>query len=281
MESACGLRTDGELSVCDPRQVALGNQQCLLVRSIKARAIDRAGEVSHEHPFTVRVECQADSLHQMGEDDLGLLAIPRWGIHGRSIDGVAARRISAVGPIHDPFFKIDVEIDRFGQTVEKNLDILTRRRVLAFRNFQVGAKYPAFARVVVAFLGPVELAAFNVESNAYAPPSGIAPVGIAMAGLHERFDIRTVQICTHDSHAFAIAPVKLAVPLVELELLGSKSATHGNNGRDVPAVEICAVNGAIVRAGITHVGPVDVTSRGIYNDAVRKFSTLFDDGLQV
>src|ERR1700680_2279006 len=121
----------------------------------------------------------------MGEENLRLLAIPGHGIQGRSIDSVAAWRISAVGPIHDPVLKIEIEINGFGKTIEKNLDVLTGSRVLTFRNFKVGAKYPTFARVIVAFLGPVELAAFNIDSNANAPPSDITPVGIALAGLYE------------------------------------------------------------------------------------------------
>ena len=125
----------------------------------------------------------------MGEENLGLLAIPGRGIHGRSIDSIAARWISAVGPVHDPVFQIEVEIDRFRQALEKNLDIFTRCRALAFRNFQIGPKYSAFARVVIAFLGPVEPPAFNIQGDAYAPSSGITPVGFAVASLHERFDI--------------------------------------------------------------------------------------------
>src|ERR1700738_4798713 len=100
----------------------------------------------------------------MGEENLRLLAIPRHGIQGRSIDGIAAWWISAVGPIHDPVLKIEIEINGFGKTIKENLDVFTGSRVLTFRNFKVGAKYPTFARVIVALLSPVDLAAFNIES---------------------------------------------------------------------------------------------------------------------
>ena len=54
-----------------------------------------------------------------------------------------------------------------------------------------------------------------------------------------------------------------------------------NNVRDVASVEIGAIDGAIVRFGVAHVGPVDVTSLGIDNDAVGKPSAFADNGLQI
>ena len=40
------------------------------------------------------------------------------GIQRRVIDGVAARRIAAVGPVEEPIFQIELEIDWLGQTIE-------------------------------------------------------------------------------------------------------------------------------------------------------------------
>ena len=40
------------------------------------------------------------------------------GVHRRAIDRVAARWISAVGPVEEPIFQIELEIDRFRQTIE-------------------------------------------------------------------------------------------------------------------------------------------------------------------
>jgi hypothetical protein len=37
-------------------------------------AVDRAAEVSNEHSTAFQVQSQADTFHQMGEDDLRLLA---------------------------------------------------------------------------------------------------------------------------------------------------------------------------------------------------------------
>ena len=40
------------------------------------------------------------------------------GVHRRAIDGVAARRISAVGPVDEPILQIELEIDWLRQTIE-------------------------------------------------------------------------------------------------------------------------------------------------------------------
>ena len=58
---------------------------------------------------------------------------------------------------------------------------------------------------------------------------------------------------------FAIAPVKLAVLLIELQLLGSEGAARRNNVGDVASVKIRALDGAVIGAGVAHVGPVEVT----------------------
>ncbi len=50
---------------------------------------------------------------------------------------------------------------------------------------------------------------------------------------------------------------------------------------DVAAVKISAIDGAIIRFEAAHVGPVDVTSLDIHNDAVRKFSAFAHNGLQI
>ena len=40
------------------------------------------------------------------------------GVYRRAIDRVSARRISAVRPINEPILQIELEIDRFRQTIE-------------------------------------------------------------------------------------------------------------------------------------------------------------------
>ena len=45
------------------------------------------------------------------------------GVNRRAIDRVSARRISAVGPINEPILQIELEIDRFRQTIEQHFDV--------------------------------------------------------------------------------------------------------------------------------------------------------------
>ena len=53
-------------------------------------------------------------------------------VHRRAIDGVAARWIAAVGPIEEPIFQIELEIDRLRQTIEQSFDIGPVRGVSPF-----------------------------------------------------------------------------------------------------------------------------------------------------
>jgi len=55
----------------------------------------------------------------------------------------------------------------------------------------------------------------------------VAAIGIAAACLDQRLDSRTVEIGAHHAHPFAIAPVELAVRLIELDLLRRVRATGG------------------------------------------------------
>src|SRR5260370_5062123 len=126
-----------------------------------------------------------------------------------------------------------MQIDRLRQVTEKELDIFAICRSLTLGDFQICAKDAALSGIIIAFLGPVELSAFNVESYAHAPIFRIRPVGFAMARLYERLDMRTIQVRTHDSHAFAIRPIKLAILLIELELLGSNLAAPRTNIRAI------------------------------------------------
>ena len=94
------------------------------------------------------------------------------------------------------------------------------------------------------------------------------PVGVALARLHESFDRRPVEVRAHDAHPFAVAPVQLAVLLVELELLRRERAALRNDRRAIPPVEVGALDGAVVQVGDAHVGPVDVPAFDIDRDAI-------------
>ena len=78
------------------------------------------------------------------------------------------------------------------------------------------------------------------------------------SGLDQRLDLRAVEIRAHHAHPFAIAPVELAVLLIEMELLRRERAALGDDDLAIPAVEVGALDRAVVPAGNAHVGPVDV-----------------------
>src|SRR6266581_6322072 len=128
--------------------------------------------------------------------------------------------------------------------------------------------------VIIAFLSPIDLPAFNIERHAHTPVSRVTPLLVAIARLDERLNVRTIQIRPHDSHAFAIGPVQLLVLRVDLQLLGCKGATRRNDRFEILAVEVGTFDGAVVCARVAHIGPVDVTGLRVHNYAVRKSPTL-------
>src|ERR1700757_2648479 len=159
---------------------------------------------------------------------------------------------------------------------------MTVCRSLALWDFEASAENASLAGVVISFLRPVKFAAVHIERDTDAPfRLVLAGTTFALAGIHEGLDMCTVQIAAHDSHALAIRPVKLAVFLVELELLGSEGATSRNNVRDVASVQIGPINGSVVCAGVAHIRPVNVAALDVDHNAVGKSSTFIDDGLQV
>lgn len=54
------------------REVALGPKEIVFVLSIKVGGIDRTGEVRNEHLIAGNVECDADSLHQVRDENFRL-----------------------------------------------------------------------------------------------------------------------------------------------------------------------------------------------------------------
>ena len=100
-----------DFGIGDAGEIALGVEEVALVLSIEIGGIDRTGEVGDEHPVAGNVEGDADSLHQVRDQDLR----HRLFVDRRAIDGVAARRIAAVGPIEDAVRQIELEIDGFRQ----------------------------------------------------------------------------------------------------------------------------------------------------------------------
>ena len=100
------------------------------------------------------IQRDTDALHQMGKHYLRRV---RLGIHGCAIHGVAARRISAIGPVHDAIGKIEFQVDRLRQVVEPDFDVAAVGRGLAFWNFDIRAENAAEPRVIRPLLRPVNL----------------------------------------------------------------------------------------------------------------------------
>ena len=129
--------------------------------------------------------------------------------------------------------QIELEIDRLRQAVEEDFDVGAVGGGLALGDFDAGAEDAAVLSIVRAFLRPVDLPAFRVDGDADAPSGLIAPIRVATARLDERFDLRAVEIRAHHAHPFAVAPVELAVLLIELDLLRRERAALRN---DDPAI---------------------------------------------
>src|SRR4029077_10781500 len=100
---------------------------------------------------------------------------------------------------------------------------------------------------------------------------------VAFACVDQGFDLRTIQVRAHDAHAFAIAPVKFAALLFEMELLWREGLAFANNGYAILTVEIDALDRTIVLARNAHVGPVNVSGFNIDDDAIRDSSSADND----
>ena len=104
--------------------------------------------------------------------------------------------------------------------------------------------------------------------------------GFAVARLDERLLLRAIEIAAHDAHALAVAPIELAAFLIEDDLLRSVGIALCDDCRAVPAIDVSALDGSVIRVGDSHIGPVDMASLGIDDDAVRQV-TIRHDGLAV
>ena len=92
--------------------------------------------------------------------------------------------------------------------------------------------------------------------------------------------MRAVEVCAHHAHALAVAPIELAACLIEVDLFRRVSDALRDNDPAIPAVEVGALDRAVVEVGNTHVGPIDMTRLRIHDDAVGQMA-IGDDGLFV
>src|SRR6266403_4811475 len=200
------------------------------------------------------------------------------GVNRRAAYRVPARWISAVGPIQEPIFQIELEIDRFRQTIEQQFDVGAVRRGLAFRDVDLRTEDAALTRIIGTFLPPINLSAIWINGDSNAPFCLIgAWPRVALAGVDQSFDVRPIQVRSHHAHAFAIAPIKFAALLLEMKLLWRECLAFANDGYAILAVEIDALDRTIVLARNAHIGPVNVSGFNIDDDAIRDSGSADND----
>ena len=105
----------------------------------------------------------------MREQNVRCRMFSEIGINRRAVHRVPARWISAIGPIKEPILQIELEIDRFRQTIEQKLDVGAGGRGLTFRNVNPRAKEATLARIVRPFLRSVNLSTIRIDRDADTP----------------------------------------------------------------------------------------------------------------
>src|SRR6266567_2879695 len=266
-----------DFGIGDAGEIALGVEEISFTGSIEPCGVNRTGEIGHEQAIVWNVERDTDPLHEVGHHDLWLdrLVVDRGPVHC-----VATRRVAAVGPVENTVLVVELDIDRLRQTVEEDLDVGPGGRSLAGGNFDIGTKEATETRIVWAFLRPVDMSEFRVDRQANAPSCLIPAIGFAAAGFDERLQLRAVEIAAHDAHTFAVAPIKLAALLIENDLLWSVGVSLRDDCLAILAVDVGALDRPVIQARDSHVGPVDMASLGIDDDAVRQMA-IRHDGLAV
>src|SRR5262249_14001853 len=164
--------------------------------------------------------------------------------------------------------------------VEEDVEGGAVGRALAVGELDIGAADAAQSALRRAFLRPVDFTKLRIDGDADAPPRLIASVVVAAAGLDQRFDLRAVEVRAHHAHALAVAPIEPAAVFIEVELFRRVGDTLWDDDLAVLAVEVGALDRAVVEIGDTHVGPIDVTCLGIHTDAVGE-AAIGDDRLAV
>src|SRR5882762_9244005 len=105
----------------------------------------------------------------MREQNVRCQTLGEIGVNRRAAYRVPARWISAVRPIQEPILSIELEIDRFRQTIEQEFDVGAVRRRLAFRDLDLRAEDSAFTRIVRSFLRPVNFSTIRIDRDPDAP----------------------------------------------------------------------------------------------------------------
>src|ERR1700682_5667953 len=206
---------------------------------------------------------------------LGRLVVDRGPIHG-----VAARRVAAIGPVENTVLVVELDIDGLRQTVEEDLDVGPGGCSLAGGNFDIGTEDAAEPGIVWALLRPIDMSEFRIDSQSNAPSRRISTIGFAAPRLDERLQLRAVEIAAHDAHTLAVAPIELAAFLIEDDLLRIVGVSLCDDCLAVIAVDVGALDGPVIQVWDAHVGPVDMASLSIDDDAVGQMA-IRHDGLTV
>src|SRR6202030_740378 len=88
------------------------------------------------------------------------------------------------------------------------------------------------------------------------------------------------KIAAHDAHTLAVALIELAAFLIEDDLLRSMGSSLRDDYLAVLAVDVGALDRPVIQVRDAHVGPVDMASLGIDDDAVGQMA-IRHDGLAV
>ena len=248
----------------------------LLVAAVEVRAPELSVPAGVVQAAAALVDRHADRLAHAAHQDLTVG--PARGRRARGDrDGRAADRVvAAIGPVDRPRLEIELHVDRLGEPAEQHLDVGAVRRRLPGGHLDVGAADGADARVVAAFLRPVEPAARGVERHADAPAALVHAIGRAAAGRHQRLDAAAVDVGALDAHPFAIRPVQLAAGRIDAHLLRRVRSARGHQRDDVAAVQIRAPHEAVVARRVAHPRPEDVARGEIDGDAVRSLTGRSD-----
>src|SRR6516162_8543038 len=237
-----------DFGIGDAGEVALGVEEVALVLSVEISGIDRTGEVGDEHPVAGNVEGDADPFHQVLNQDLGRRLFIDL-IDRRAIDGVAARRIAAVGPIQNAIFEIELEINRLWQAIKQDFNVRAAGRTLPLWDVYVGAKKTTFVSFVWALLRPVDLAALGIDGDTDTPSGLVAAVVLILPCHHEVFNFRAIEIAAHDAHSLSVAPVEFAILLIEMNLLGRERGALRNDDFSILAIDVGALDRPVVQVG--------------------------------
>src|SRR6476620_10886366 len=136
----------------------------------------------------------------------------------------------------------------------------------------------ALSRISGAFLRLLNLPAVRIDSDPDAHLSFVRSRSrVAVGTVDQSFDVLTIQVRAHHAHSFAVAPIKFAALLFEMELLRRECLAFANDGYAILAIEIDALDRTIILARNAHVGPVNVSGFNIDDDAVRDSSSAEND----